>query len=39
VGMKERAELLGGWLRVESRAGEGTRVLAEIPIPGEEEGG
>ncbi len=32
VGMKERAELLGGWLKVESAVGEGTRVLAEIPL-------
>jgi signal transduction histidine kinase len=31
-GMRERAELLGGSLRVESRAGEGTTVICRIPL-------
>jgi signal transduction histidine kinase len=31
VGMKERAHLLGGELRVESAAGQGTRVTADLP--------
>jgi PAS domain S-box-containing protein len=30
-GMRERAVLAGGWLRVESRPGGGTRVTAEMP--------
>lgn len=29
--MRERAELLGGWLRVSSRPGGGTRVVLELP--------
>ena len=39
VGMRERAALLGGTLRVESTRGSGTRVWAEIPLnaPGDEE--
>ncbi len=32
LGMRERAELIGGKLRLESRAGEGTRVRVEIPV-------
>ena len=32
-GMAERARLLGGSLRVESRPGAGTRVVVEIPLP------
>jgi len=32
VGMRERAKLLGGTLRVESRPGRGTRVLASVPL-------
>lgn len=32
--MKERVELLGGRLRLQSRPGAGTRVVAEVPIPG-----
>ncbi|GEM_PF-6735318 len=32
VGMRERAELLGGTLRVERRRPRGTSVLAEIPL-------
>src|SRR5438445_1511063 len=34
VGMQERAVRIGGSLRVESRAGEGTEVLVEVPISG-----
>jgi signal transduction histidine kinase len=39
VGMRERAALLGGSLRVESTRGSGTRVRAEIPLapPAEEQ--
>ncbi len=32
MGMRERAELLGGTLQVESEPGKGTRVCAEIPL-------
>jgi PAS domain S-box-containing protein len=32
VGMRERAALLGGTLRIESTRGSGTRVQAEIPL-------
>jgi signal transduction histidine kinase len=32
-GMRERAELLGGSLRVESAPGAGTRVAAQLPLP------
>lgn len=32
-GMQARAEQLGGALQVKSRHGEGTRILAKIPIP------
>jgi two-component system NarL family sensor kinase len=32
VGMRERARLLGGELRVESAPGAGTRVLARVPL-------
>lgn len=31
--MRERAELLGGSLQVESEPGMGTRLLAELPVP------
>ena len=31
-GMRERVELLGGQFTIESRPGEGTRVIAEIPV-------
>jgi signal transduction histidine kinase len=31
-GLADRVEALGGWLRVESPPGTGTRVLAEIPL-------
>jgi signal transduction histidine kinase len=32
VGMRERARLLGGTLRVTSRPGNGTRVNARVPL-------
>jgi len=32
LGMRERAELLGGRLQVESRPGAGTRVTVELPL-------
>lgn len=32
LGMRERAELLGGRYEIESRAGQGTRVRVEIPL-------
>lgn len=32
VGMRERAELAGGSLRFESKPGEGTTVIAELPL-------
>jgi PAS domain S-box-containing protein len=32
LGMRERAELLGGWLRVESSPGGGTRVTVELSL-------
>lgn len=32
VGMRERVESLGGTFRVESRSGQGTRVLATVPL-------
>ena len=31
AGMEERAELLGGWLRITSRPGHGTRVEVSVP--------
>jgi len=34
LGMRERAELLGGTLRVSSRKGEGTTVRVTVPIQG-----
>lgn len=33
VGMRERARLLGGRLRVDSRPGRGTAVIASVPVP------
>jgi len=36
-GIHERARLVGGTARVESRKGQGTRVLVDIPITPEEE--
>ncbi|HWO70184.1 MAG TPA: ATP-binding protein [Actinomycetota bacterium] len=38
LGMRERAELLGGVLRIESSPGSGTKVWAEIPLPRTEGG-
>ena len=32
AGMRERVELTGGELRIESRRGEGTRVIASLPL-------
>jgi PAS domain S-box-containing protein len=37
VGMQERVRLAGGFLTVDSTAGEGTRILAELPLDGGEE--
>jgi signal transduction histidine kinase len=34
TGMRERVALLGGELRIESRPGSGTRVLASVPVAG-----
>ncbi|HKN83546.1 MAG TPA: ATP-binding protein, partial [Pyrinomonadaceae bacterium] len=34
VGMQERAEQIGGSLKVDSREGEGTEVLVDVPISG-----
>jgi signal transduction histidine kinase len=34
VGMRERVELAGGELRIESRPGRGAAVLARIPVDG-----
>jgi two-component system sensor histidine kinase UhpB len=33
LGMRERVELLGGRLQVDSSPGNGTRVLARVPLP------
>ncbi|MGH9573040.1 MAG: sensor histidine kinase [Candidatus Acidiferrales bacterium] len=35
IGMHERVSQLGGDLRVDSRAGRGTRVSADLPLPGD----
>ncbi len=32
AGMQERARLLGGRVRIESAPGQGTRIVAELPI-------
>ena len=32
--MRERAVLCGGWLHVDTAPGEGTRVVARVPLPG-----
>ena len=32
LGMQERVSLAGGWLQIESRAGQGTRVTAGFPL-------
>lgn len=37
LGMKERAELLGGTLNIETKPGHGTRVVIEIPISWEQD--
>jgi signal transduction histidine kinase len=37
LGMRERAELLGGRLTIESSQGQGTSVFVEIPLPSEED--
>ena len=34
IGMQERAVRIGGTLKVDSRAGEGTEVLVDVPISG-----
>lgn len=34
AGMKERAALLGGWLRIESATGMGTQITAALPLHG-----
>ncbi len=39
TGMKERALALGGELTIISSPGKGTRILAELPLPGEENKG
>jgi two-component system NarL family sensor kinase len=36
LGMRERARLLGGTLRIEGRAGRGTAVRVTVPLPQEE---
>jgi len=36
VGMRERVELAGGELRIESRPGSGTRITASLPLNGAE---
>ena len=33
--MRERAELMGGQLQIESRQGEGTRILVRLPVQGQ----
>jgi len=33
IGMRDRARLVGGRLTVESRPGQGTTIMAEVPIP------
>jgi signal transduction histidine kinase len=33
LGMQERAEMVGGSLRIESKEGRGTTVLVEVPLP------
>lgn len=36
AGMEERAELLGGWLRITSRPADGTRVELSVPVVGQQ---
>lgn len=38
MGMKERARMLGGDVRIDSKKGEGTTVVAWIPVPSASEG-
>jgi signal transduction histidine kinase/predicted Ser/Thr protein kinase len=38
VGLKDRVEAIGGTLTVQSRRGEGTRVIAEVPVNAERPG-
>ena len=33
IGMRQRVDLVGGELRVESRAGKGTLIEASVPAP------
>ncbi|NOZ06563.1 MAG: GAF domain-containing sensor histidine kinase [Chloroflexi bacterium] len=35
VNMKERAELIDGWLRIDTDVGRGTRVILQTPLPTE----
>ncbi len=37
LGMRERAHLAGGWLKIQSRPGKGTRVLVHLPIAQEQD--
>jgi signal transduction histidine kinase len=37
LGMKERAELLGGTLSIDTQPGKGTRIIIEIPCDREQE--
>ena len=37
LGLRERFELIGGWVRVDSAPGRGTRVTSHYPLPDEEE--
>ncbi len=39
MGIRERAELLGGDARIESAPGQGTRVMVRIPVPPDPTGG
>ena len=32
VGLNDRVEALGGWIRVESRPGQGTQITAALPL-------
>jgi signal transduction histidine kinase len=36
LGMRERVELVGGELEIESKPGSGVRLMASIPVPGRE---
>ncbi len=35
VNMKERAELIDGWLRIDTAVGRGTRIILQTPLPTE----